>query len=367
MAIDSETTVDAVILVPQGEEYKAVKHVFDVPDPPTVRSLTGGGTYVVAHVDSVEGQRFRIAIVCMNEMYNYASLAFTERALLQLKPRFAFLVGSACGNRRKVGVLDIVVSNDLIVILGRGRMIDGKIRHRQLTFPVGQKIRDAIVNYSVYTSKKLGVWAKECQRLISEVYSDTVLPENIAEKLSFDVKLGIIATDDLVLTWSSLDDADYFWANGREDARAYDMESGGFSFACSRRDNPPLWAVIRGISDFGIGDKYHRAAAAIAAWWLRGFLVASGGQLLNFKNLGPSLNIIDQDLRELHSLIEREQRSNSFVGKRHFMQRILKGESRKIEVLEYAIAKGGILEYEIKNPSNGRRATAIHKYIPIEV
>jgi hypothetical protein len=68
------------------------------------------------------------------------------------------------------------------------------------------------------------------------------------------------------------------------------MESAGFSHGCSDSTVQPCWTVIRGISDHGIQgtDKFHLAAAAVAAEWLRGFILRGRGSFIRPARLPPN-------------------------------------------------------------------------------
>jgi len=353
---------DIVVIVPQAEEYKAVKKVFSIPSKPTTKKIPHGGSYVVSEINIARSrQPVRLAISCMSDMYNYPCLALTERLLLHIEPQLAFLVGSACGNLCRVNVLDVVVTNNAIAYLGRGRREGDVINPRPYTEPIEQTMKDAITNYATYGADDFNRWNRRCRRLLKQICKPNCLPEDFSDKSKFEIKSGMIASDDLVLSWLNKVDAQNFWTKYiLEEAKAYDMESAGFSHACARRTTQPKWTVIRGISDYGIqGEKkYHLAAATIAAEWLRGFLTEAAPGLLDARKRTHML-IKKSDLRQLYSLLKKEQNRNIFVGKGRFIRTNLRSLPKLIRALHHAIRRGRIKEYEIPNPKTGRTTTAI--------
>lgn len=346
---------DVAVIVPQLEEYEAVKRVFFVSSTAAPASLPQGGSYVISEITTTSSsQPIRFAIACMGDMYNYPCLALTERLLQHIEPQLIFLVGSACGNLRKVNICDVVVTTESVAYLGRGRRQDETVSSRPYTEPIAQRMKDAITAHMMYRAEKFARWNRTCSALLKRICG-TSLPPNVGNKPVFEVKSGIIASDDLVLQWSSETEARRFWAEHvREDAKAYDMESAGFSHACARRINQPNWAVIRGISDHGIHEqkKYHLAAATIAAEWLRGFITENTGGLLSLAPQGQistaQIDIEEADLQGLYSLLEQEEKKNLFVGKRRFIRETLRSDDGAIRALEYAISRDGIKEYEVK-------------------
>jgi len=155
-----------------------------------------------------------------------------------------------------------------------------------------------------------------------------------------------------------------FWAEHvREEARAYDMESAGFSHACARGTRSPSCSVVRGISDHGIdgGEKYHLAAATIAAEWLRGFITDGAEGLLGGRFRPKRTAVVTRpDLKRLYLILAEQEGKNFFVGKRRFIKQTLGSDVKAIQALEYAISRGGIKEFEVKKEGQpGSATTAI--------
>jgi len=362
------SVVDVIIIVPQDEEYTAVKQVFSVPPRATTKELPHGGFYVMSKINAAYSrQPVRIAIACVNSMYNYPCLALTERLLFHIKPKLAFLVGSACGNLIKVKPLDVVVTTNAIAYLGRGRRQGEAINPRPYTEPIEQTMKDAITSYTIDQADDFNAWNRRCRHLLKQICKRYPLPEDFGPKSVFKIKSGMIASDDIVLSWSDKVEARNSWSKYvLEEARAYDMESAGFSHACARRTIQPLWAVIRGISDHGIDgvEKYHPAAATIAAEWLRGFLTEGVGRLLDGRRAKrkitkTQIRINKRDLRQLYSLLKEEESRNNFVGKGRFIRTALRSDPKAIQTLEYAIRHGGIKEYQRPNRKTGRPTNII--------
>jgi nucleoside phosphorylase len=359
MVMMNRSKIDVAVIVPQREEYKAVAKVFSISTIAAQAALPHGGTYVISKIKTKSSsQPLRLAIACINDMYNYPCLALTERLLLHIKPSFVFLVGSACGNLRKVKICDVVIMTDKVAHLGRGRRMGNEVNPRPHTEPIAQRMKDAITRYTTYRAEDFNRWNRRCRKSLRKICGDS-LPSNFNRKDIFEIKTGIIASDDLVLSWSNQDDARNYWAKYvSEEAKAYDMKSAGFSHACAKRTNEPNWTIIRGISDHGIDGekKYHMAAATIAAEWLKGFITKDEGVF----GSKPRGKILKTNLQQIYELLEQEQKKNLFVGKRRFIRVNLCSDYTKIRTLEHAINQAVIKEYEVKNPrKEGHTTTAI--------
>ena len=203
---DNTLIADVAIIVPQLEEYKAIKQVFSVPSMVATELLPPGGTYQISKIPIVfPSQSFlRVAIGCMDDMYNYPCLALTERLLLYIKPQLIFLVGSACGNIRKVAVGDIVVTTTQVAYLGRGRRQGQTVNPRPYTESIPAKMKDAIRNYMMYQARDFKRWNIRCRMLLKEICKEDSLPDGFSRRSTFEIKSGIIASDDLVPNQASL-------------------------------------------------------------------------------------------------------------------------------------------------------------------
>jgi nucleoside phosphorylase len=358
---------DVALIIPQREEFQAIAEVFSVsPSAPTL-SLPHGGTFIISEMATeYSSQPLHLAFACMDHMYNYPCLSLTERLLLYVEPKLIFLIGSACGNLRNVSVCDVVLSTTSVAYLGRGRRKGEIVNPRPYCESIPEEMKNELTKYMLSRTHEFDRWNRTCKGFLEQTCGAS-LPEEIKSKNVFEVKSGVIASDDLVLTWSDHQEARNFWAKHvLEEAKAYDMESAGFSHACSRRINNPNWAVIRGISDHGIDgtDKYHLAAATIAASWLQGFITKGAVKLLGGESkdrfADAQLPINEHHLKRICLYLELEQKNNLFVGKRRFIRKILKSDSNSILALEYAIMNNIIKEYEISNPKKaGHYTTAI--------
>jgi len=355
--------IDIVIIVPQKKEYDGIKNVFSVNSEKSFY-LPHGGTYETSKIELKNSSyKAQIAIACMNGMYNYRCLSIMERIILKTEPKIAFLVGSACGNLSKVNILDVVVSTDFIAYLGRGRRSDGTVNERPYTQPIDPIMEEAINEYMM-RKNTFNQWKKNSKKILES--NCTNLPENIREISAFEIKTGSIASDDIVISWSNKELANNFWRTYiGDESKAYDMESAGFSHACSwRTTNKPNWAVIRGISDHGFeADKYHLEAATIAAAWLLGFITEEAGRLLGIppqSEIKIDISATTTDWNRLYSLLDKEEKKNIFVGKRRFIMETLVSNNADILALNHAINDEGIYEYELENPKKtGRSTTAI--------
>jgi len=367
MSLESDNGIQIAIIVPQREEYEAIKKLFKIPTSAVASALQHGGSYVRCEIQTVlERDRvapLSLAIACMNEMYNHPTLALTERLLFQLRPKVIFLLGSACGNIRKVRVCDVVVLTDAVHYLGRGRLQKETINPRPHTVHISTRMKDAITDHMVYHAERFYRWNRTCHNLLRAISQPSQLPDDaLSRRQNFEIKTGIIASDDMVLSWSDRDKAEAFWAQSLEFAQAYDMESAGFSHGCSYRENPPLWTVVRGISDHGVeGEpKYHLAAATVAGQWLRGFIENGLGRIHP-----AGSGEFDQDSSELmrtynwkrlYNALFTKERRNDFVGKGRFIREELGSQARDIKALELAISKGAIVEYEIPSETGRSRS-----------
>ncbi len=294
---------------------------------------------------------------------NYPCLAITERLLPHFEPQLVFLVGSACGKIRGIDICDVFVTTDSVAYLGRGRRQDEIVNPRPDTYSIDQRMKDAINVHQMGHTGRVNAWQRRCRELLAQICDPSL--SSVIYHRSFEIKYGVIASDDVVLWWSDADQASGYWAAYvREDAKAYDMESAGFAHGCVQRTDRPLWTVVRGISDHGYEEKkYHLAAATVAAEWLRGFITEMGEELLGRVPQGPisttEIGVDQSDLQRLYLLLEQEEKRNFFVGKRRFIKKNLGSDLEAIRALNYGISRGEIKEYEVKSPKTGRRTTAI--------
>lgn len=358
--------IDIAIIIPQEVEYRAVKKVFSLPEDIKPDNLLHGGAYVAVNMETTKPKGIvRVAIACLNKMYNYPCLAITERFLLIHNPCLLFLLGSACGRPSKVSICDVIIANDFIVHLGRGRKINEKICPRPYLVHVSKEMSTAINNYITYEGSHFKTWKNDCYNFIERECLIEDRPPQFSRNSTFEIKTGIIASDDLVLEWSGKKKAINFFREQREDAKAYDMESAGFSYACHDREQTgkPHWAVVRGISDLGLSKqqkgKYHFAATALAAMWLKGFILGGLGSLhpqhTTPSHLTGPVTLKNYDWKRLYLFVLDEMGKNKFVGKGRFIKNILKSNSIDIQALTYAIAQGAIKEFEVLNPKGRRR------------
>lgn len=204
----NNSKVDIVIIVPQIEEYLGVKRVFSASSAKSI-NLPHGGTYELCEI-ALKNQSYqvRVAIACMKGMYNYRCISLMERLLFYTEPKLAFLVGSACGNLSKVNILDVVVSTECVAYLGRGRRWDNTVNDRPYTEPVDPNMQEAISAY-LMNKNIFNSWKRKCKKALKNNYNP--LPDELSKISAFEIKPGIIASDDLVISWSDEDQANVFW------------------------------------------------------------------------------------------------------------------------------------------------------------
>jgi len=339
--------VDVLVIVPQSDEYRAVHEVLTAtgssPEP-----LGESGLFRLASAQAEGGtSSFTIAVGYLDNMYNFTSLSVTQRLLDAHQPRYAFLVGSACGNPSKVDAFDVVLSAPFVVYLGSGRLVDGDPSpHRHITFQVAEQMKTTLSDFFQYRTERHRAWKKKFQWVLAQVAA-AGLHIDLSLVTESKIKNGNIASDDYVLEWSDRDHARAYWRSTRDDVSAYDMESAGFAYACDSHRGQLQWAVIRGISDHGLKDqtKGHLEAATVAATCLE--------HLLRFllRPVGsPHTGSFDPrtyDWPRLFQLLEEQESRFGIVFKGSFIKNILVGREVHASALAYAIAKGGVREYEV--------------------
>lgn len=215
-------------------------------------------------------------------------------------------------------------------------------------------------------SSRFAEWNRGCRnalrRSVLNSTKDTDLLAQLRKKKAFEIKDGVLASDDLVLTFVDRKEQAAFFSKCQDDAKAYDMESAGFAHACFNRlaDSIPNWTSVRGISDHGVianRKKYHDVAAGVAAYWVKLFLSEGLGPLhpaaQSSKGAGDGKTKLLEhyDWLRLFRRLRRAQRENRIVGKGIFMNRYLASDKNDLRALRYAILKKGIGEHDIPNPA----------------
>lgn len=346
---------DFAVITAQEVEYRAVMHVMGLKGP-IMQTSRGGAKYVEGQVES--GGGFRLALACMNDMYNFQSLWLAGQ-LLELAPKAIFLLGSGCGRLGKGKICDVVVPK-IVAYHGCGRLDGATVVPRPYTYDVTQNMSQLIDEFGLYLTVRNGGWNRIARRNLRDHCDVSELPPAFDKRTVFEVKFGVLLSNDLVLSWQTHEQASAFWKHNRDDARIYDMESAGFAYCCSRRTPSVDWAIVRGVSDFGLPDlpgKQHKAAATVAATWLKGFLDFLSGRLAGTER-GISPDLGSYDWGYLYFLLTKAQGSNMYVGKTMFITEILtKAEQSRdildshLQALAYAIWNGGIIEGQVRQTS----------------
>ena len=230
-----------------------------------VQKLSSGTNCWLGEIESRRtGKPFRVAIGCMGSAGNMGSAAMTTELISAFHPSLVIMVGIAAGIRGKCRLGEVVLSERVISYEPAAEVLDGQGQPRQQTrpdiFPLPYSIQqDAMVYVCMAETQEKRLTAA-LESLGVELPRGN--PDHVAPGLL--ARLATIASGEKLLRnpekLAGLRDS----LHGRIEVG--EMEAAGVASACFRANTHFL--IVRGISDFGDGDKddrFHLAASAGAA------------------------------------------------------------------------------------------------------
>lgn len=210
-----------------------------------------------------------VLVTCIGRDSNYRSGSFTSRLLATRRPRFLILCGIAAGLEGKVGLGDVVISEQVVGYdIGRSTPegLEPRFDWKQPPAPVLNELRrlNVVIRPSWYDH------FRSAQALLSSAE----LPP-AGRTTDPDSHFGTIASGEKLLADGRLAELRKRYD---EKIRAGEMEAIGLANAADPDKIP--WVVVRGISDFGDPatkehrekDRYHATAANSSAAYVRALL-----------------------------------------------------------------------------------------------
>jgi nucleoside phosphorylase len=265
---DSPAEVDLLIVVPKTIELIAAQVVLGRKLGEVTETPHPSGRHVFSGVlsSAVSQRDLTYKLICLNRQTNVAaSVAISD--ILHIAPaRFAVLIGMAAGHPEKVSPPDVVAAESVLYVTPGTRLDRADIPDPQpLTMPprIAEDLGAARPQFhgwqELYT-----------QSISSARHFGLSLPsgEN-ADRLP-EFKPGVLLSVEQKIEVTNIGS---FMERFSGDAKALDMEAGGFGAVCHSRGVD--WAVFRGVSDFGrLVDEKGIAVARDKSWQLSAALAA---------------------------------------------------------------------------------------------
>lgn len=257
-----------IVSVLVESEHRAVLCAFGKDPNQPADSVTSDGAEI--HTVNVSGQKpddpqLSIAITCLVTKGNVNTKSDVKALLRELKPRQAFLVGTACGIETSTRIGDVVVSVDGIYYYETNYTFDDQ-RQRPQQEPPRSVVAKSFERF-------YGKFAEDHSwKEIREGTYDALgrLGDKISRPAaSPDAHMKVIASGEKIVEPSIMEKL----GNTNDLVYAADQEAWGFASAC--KDETVDWMVIRGVSDFGNKaerKRYAVAASANAASYLHSYL-----------------------------------------------------------------------------------------------
>jgi len=272
------TDVDLLLLTVKPVELEAMQVVLGrtIGEPGDVPQRSGRH-YFDGQLDSgVAGRPLTYTLACLHKQGNARAGVETRDILADRKPRLAVLVGMAAGHPKKVQPGD-VVGAELVVYVAPGTRTDDGI----VTDPDPLRPPEGIGTEMAAARPQHHAWPERYASAVAAASAaGLTLPTAVPGARPPTMTTGAVVSDELkdeTTRIASMLDAH------TGDAKAYDMESGGFAQACQRAGVD--WLVFRGVADFGVKldddgqelprDKSWQLAATMSAGtavlaWLTG-------------------------------------------------------------------------------------------------
>jgi nucleoside phosphorylase len=260
--------VDLLLLCAKRVEFEALQVVLGRPlnEVPVQPDPSGRHIYFGSLDSQRAGRALTYALICLNRQGNALSSAVVSDILSRTPARLAALVGMAAGNPEKVRKLDVIPAEYVLYVSSGTRADDGDVAE-----PVPREMDGRTAEDVGAARPEHYGWTESFNEAIERARSLGLnVPQTLDTSKSPELKPGVILSVEQKI---ELTDIVGYMQRFSGDAKALDMESAGFAFAC--KNFPISWVVFRGVSDFGKEfdeegralprDKTLQLAAAISA------------------------------------------------------------------------------------------------------
>ncbi|MFX0135537.1 MAG: hypothetical protein ACFFDN_17970 [Candidatus Hodarchaeota archaeon] len=207
-------------------------------------------------------RKLKIALTCVGTQGNPSATASTTTLIQFFNPALLILIGTAAGIKKKVSLLDVVISEKIIGYEYVRRTLEGDMPRHHIKIPPLSILQD-ILHFD--PKKTEYEWANSFKNLL-----------DISTKKIPMSHIGSIASGEKLIVNGSL-----IKIREKTDEKliAGEMEGYGFAVSADRAEIP--WVVIRGVSDYGEPkskdgedkDKFHYPASITAASYVKTFLM----------------------------------------------------------------------------------------------
>lgn len=255
----TQELVDVALVTITAAENSAMRLVLRIgSDAPPTR--IGVDTYWQTTIDSVPfGRRLSVVATSISDQRNAFCAAAVARLLSRYRIRLCVLAGIAGGVKGQVRIGDVVVANEVHDYEGAKMTKKGERKRSSWRVPL-PAIRPNLEQYDPNDTNYASTLNKLLEELRAEKTKDVPVPPGSTLTKVY----GIVSSGEKLVADSSLP---LFRETYDDRIKAVDMESFGFAVACEGSVPAPLWAVFRGISDYGDpnkSDKYQPLAALAA-------------------------------------------------------------------------------------------------------
>lgn len=255
--------VDVAILTITPVELRAARAVFHTSNRYAVQ---GNRRFYSGTIRSnlVEGAPLSLVVTSSNEPHNIPAVQAVADIRQYCDPKILFLLGIAAGDRTQVRVGDVIIP-EAVHYYEPERLTDALSEPRHDRANVPNHARAQLYHYSLP--------AKEFLRELSSLLRK--LPPRETPRLGRNFQPAVFSHNAIIASGANLLADGRFLPDlrDRHDQRliAADQESWGFA----KGSEGILWAIFRGISDYGDPRRYDRwryVAACCAALCLKTFL-----------------------------------------------------------------------------------------------
>ena len=256
--------VELLFLTALPVELEALLRTLGLAQSPAQKLSSGTNCWLGELESRRTGRPFRFAIGCIGTAGNMQAAAMTAELISCFHPRLVIMVGIAAGIRGKCRLGEVVLSERVISYEPAAEVLDTQGQPGQqarpetflLPYPI-QQDAVAYVCMAEALEKRLTTALKALGVELPRGDPDFVAPGPLA-------RLATIASGEKLLRNPEKLAGLRGSLHGRIEAG--EMEAAGVATACFRASTHFL--IVRGISDFGDGDKddrFHLAASAGAA------------------------------------------------------------------------------------------------------
>jgi nucleoside phosphorylase len=246
----SENSVDIVIITALQLELNALLQHFDVVEKVEIKSRFFYRTSVISETNN---KKYSIVILTQGGMGNVESATATTQAIDIWNPNHIILTGICAGIPGTNEYLGDIVVGEQIVDYELSKVREAEVEHRYEVF------RSSFPLISTARNLDYKEWA----------FSSRVpRPDGTTGRIIPKVHFGVVASGQKVIARESyLSDVRKQWSK----LVAIEMEGIGVALASFQSDTAPKTFLVKGISDWGDGQKndlWQEYAADIAATYV---------------------------------------------------------------------------------------------------